>query len=299
MRDKMESVTVARRLSRKSKPVSVLPTHPELDSTHRRSGIRHFSNLPSFRKPATTPQREGVRKFSNFGKFKAKKSVVSELSGPMKFRALLHQEDSFDPAMGDEFKDITRATAMEEHALKELATYQADPNSMYSGRVPSPGRGCFVLPDSETKMTMSQPPSLYPYPQHIPPAAAVWPAQPVNCIPCHSPSAQCQPHSGPPQRYHGVNITIEEVLNVLYGIGIAIVALFMWIFRTEAIKYGTVIAIAVLACKLGNWHTRVALEKREKELIEQRRLLPEEPTEESKSYRRWSPEAGYMPGRRY
>ena len=293
----MESLTLPRRLSRKSKSVSDLPTHPELDSTHRRSGIRHFSNLPSFRKPATKPQREGVRKFSNFGKFQATKGVVSELSGPMKFRALLRQEDSFDRAMGQEFKDIARATEMEEQALKELATYQADPNRMHSGRVPSPGQGCFVLRDSETEMTMPQPPFLYPYPQHIPPAAAVWPAQRVNCIPGHSPATQCRPHFGPPQQNHGVNITIEEVLNVLYGIGIAIVALFMWIFRTEAIKYGTVIAIAVLACKLGNWHTRLTLEKREKELIEQRRLLPEELTEGSKSYPRWSPEAGYMPGR--
>ena len=299
-RDKMESMTRPRRHSRKSESASILPSHPELDSTHRRSGIRHFSNLLSLRKQTTRPQQEGVKKFSNLGKFKAKKYIVSELSGPMKFRALLHQGDEFDPAVGDEFEDISRATEMEKRALKELASYRADLDRMYSGRIPVPGQGCFVLPESETETaTMSQPPFLYPYPQHIPPAAAVRPAQQVNSIPYHSPDTKGQPHFGPPMQYHSVNITIKEVLNILCGIGIAIIALFMWIFRTEVIQYGTVIAVAVLACKLGNWHSRVILEEREKELIEQPRLLPEEPIEEPKAYRRWPPGAGYMPGRRY
>src|SRR5579859_4594864 len=71
---------------RKSKSSSALPHHPELDPTRRRSGIRHFSHVPSIHcKENTIPQKQ--RSASGTGKVKSKLRSVSAFT-PMQFRNL-------------------------------------------------------------------------------------------------------------------------------------------------------------------------------------------------------------------
>ena len=257
---KMENIKFARCHSRKSKSVSVLPPHPELDPALRRSGIRHFSHVPSLRKaPAPTT---GVRKFSNFGKFKAKRAV-SEFAGPTNFRNRLNSEDG---------QALEETTKMEERALCDVTLFEGNRDRMRAARRPVPGKGRFVeLAEEGVGSELT-----YPYPQHLPAAAArpqrVYP--PV--LPCqHHFATPAQPQPTAQTAQQGPQFTVKEAFNVLMGIGVAIIALFMWIFRTEVVTFGLVFGITFLGFNLGQWHTRTTMEKRENELIQQGRLLPE------------------------
>jgi hypothetical protein len=266
----MESIKFARCHSRKSKSVSALPPHPELDPALRRSGIRHFSHVPSLRK--TQAQTTGLRKLSNFGKFKAKRAV-SEFAGPTDFRNRLNSQDGHAMEVVGEFEDAARTRAMEEGALRDLTTLQGNRDRMRIARRPAPGKGRFVEVSDEGMGSAL----MYPYPQHVPAAAALRPAQPL-----HPPTASSQqrfatPAQPQPAPQQGPQFTVKEAFNILMGVGIAVVALFIWIFRAEVVTYGLIFGIAFIGFKLAQWHTRTTMEERENELIQQGRLLPEQP----------------------
>jgi hypothetical protein len=117
---------------------------------------------------------------------------------------------------------------------------------------------------------------MYPYPQHLPAAAAVRPAQPLHAPTLTYQHPVARPAQPQPAPHQGPQFTVKETFNILMGVGIAIVALFIWIFRVEVVTYGLFFGIAFIGFKLAQWHTLTTMEKRENELIQQGRLLPEQ-----------------------
>src|SRR5271169_1196615 len=110
--------------SRKSKSASVLPVHPELDPLRRRSGIRHFSHVPSIKQDQ---QKQKLRKFStNIRKFKLKGQSASAYSGPMQWRNLLNKSAptqynrNSDRQIPQTMEELASATAREQRAINEL-----------------------------------------------------------------------------------------------------------------------------------------------------------------------------------
>lgn len=261
--------------SSKSKSVSVLPVHhPELDSLHRRSGIRHFSSI------RTAP---GEKKARACGKFRKKGRAVM---GPMEWRNLLNKAVGGGKRSSKEYtnraeypritmipqtmEEVTRATLREQQAINELQNirHTRDPLKMMR-RVPVPGQGCFLVPQDQ--QDIMQPQLDYPYPQHIPPAASQHYSYP-------SPSSISGPSPifvpSPNRSTVPAMIPLDRLIFIIYGIGIAIAFFFAWKFRKEVIRIGGIIVILFLIWKFGQWNTRVSLENRERELLQQGRLIP-------------------------
>jgi hypothetical protein len=255
--------------SRKLKSASVLPVHPELC---RRSGIRHFTRVPSIR--LSTEQTTNPRKFSNIGKRKFKNQSVL---GPMQWRKLLNSKSGvttsagqYTPKMGyggmPQTMEIARGRAREERALNNLQIVgeTRDPLSMMR-RVPVPGEGCILVPQQQSHLD-------YPYPQHIPPAAAAS----NQIVSCSAPmiTTGTEFYRRAPQEPSRLALTFEEIMFVIYGIAIAIGSLFAWIFRRELVMCGGIIAVLVVVWKLGEWNHRASLLKQEQLWIQQGREPP-------------------------
>ena len=260
--------------SHKSKSASVLPVHPELDPLRRRSGIRHFSHVPSIK---LDQQKQKSRKFSsNLGKFRLKRRSVSAYSGPMQWRNLLNKgtttqyNTNSDQQMPQTMEDLAIATAKERHAINELQNILQirDPVRMMK-RVPAAGQGCVLVPQTDHSAVHLD----YPYPQHIPSAAGV-PRQAIQpytppLIPTEFVVTATQPDQPPVQI-----IPLDRIIFIACGIAIAIGALFVWIFRKEVAIFGGIGGVAFLIWKLGQWNTRVTLRNQQQEKYRQGRLVP-------------------------
>lgn len=255
--------------SRRSKPSSGLPVHPEPDLNHRRSGIRHFSDVPSMRR-----KDQKLRKFSNFGKPKSK---LCSAMGPMQWRDRINQnacrQSSEHGDLPQTTEGIANATAREQQAINELKNIHRlrDPTRMMR-RVPVKGKGFMLVP--QPIGTHDQPALRleYPYFQHFPAAATVQPHHPHDSL-TTTPAGHCAAVPGEPV----VNITLEKAILVACGISIAIGILTAWIFRHEVIKYGGILGAVTLVWKLSQWNTQVRLYYREQQLIREGRLVPAQP----------------------
>jgi hypothetical protein len=258
--------------SHKSKSVSILPIHPELDSLHRRSGIRHFSHVPSIR---TLPDQE-----QKLRKFRKKNRAVT---GPMQWRNRLNKgihggqytTGISDYRIPETLEEITAATAKEQQLIDNLENMHQrqirDPAQMMR-RVPAPGQGCMLVPQDPGPVHPE-----YPYPRHIPAAAAGIPPQQHHNQPYPSPVVATSPMFVPfpsGQPTHQTMVPLERIVMIVYGIIIAIAGLFAWIFQKEVIRIGGIVAVVIILWKLGQWNTRVTLENREQELLQQGRLIP-------------------------
>lgn len=251
---------------------SVLPVHPELDSLHRRSGIRHFSHVPSI--GALTDQQQKSRKFRKKNR---------PVAGPMQWRNRINKgiDGGYTTGISDyripeTLEEITAATSKEQNLIDNLENMRRrqmrDPVQMMR-RVPAPGQGCMLVPQDPGPVHTE-----YPYPRHIPPAAAVIPLpQQRNYQPCPSPVVATSPIFVPfpgGQPTHHAMVPLERIVMIVYGIIIAIAGLFAWIFQKEVIRIGGIVAVVFILWKLGQWNTRVTLENREQELLQQGRLIP-------------------------
>ena len=262
--------------SRKTKSASVLPVHPEPDPLRRRSGIRHFSHVPSIKQDQ---QKQKLRKFSvNIRKFKLKGQSVSAYSGPMQWRNLLNKgaptqyNRNSDRRIPQTMEELASATAREQRAINELQNIRqiCDPMRMMK-RVPDAGQGCVLIPQIDHSAVHLN----YPYPEHIPSAATI-PRQtiqpytpPLTSTPIEFVATTPQPGQPPVQM-----IPLDKIMFVACGIAITIGALFVWIFRKEVAIFGGIGGAAFLIWKLGQWNTRVTLENREQEWYQQGRLIP-------------------------
>jgi hypothetical protein len=260
----------------KSKSSSVLPVQPELDLRRPRSGIRQFGHVPSIRHDQ---QKQTSRKFpGNLAKFKLKKRSVSAYSGPMQWRSLVNKgattqrRTKFDPKMPQTLEELAFATANEQRAINELQNIR-DPVRMMK-RVPAAGQGCVLIPQTDHSAVHLD----YPYPQHIPSAAAVPrqtiqpytpPLTPISNEFIATAPQLCQPPVP--------MIPLDRIMFIACGIAIAVGALFVWIFRKEVAIFGGISGIAFLIWKLGQWNTRIALENLQQERYQQGRLVPAQP----------------------
>src|SRR5277367_5998071 len=119
---------------------------------------------------------------------------------------------------------------MEERALQDLTFVQGN----RVARRPASGKGRFGELDKQTKTGSAL---VYPYPRRLSPALAVRPPAQQNA------ATPAQPEPTAEQRSH---LTLKEAFNILMGIGIANLALFVWIFRVEAGTHGSVVGIAFI-----------------------------------------------------
>lgn len=134
-------------------------------------------------------------------------------------------------------------------------------NGMRDGvmtRVPPSGKGVMIVPDTTPFPT-------YPYPQHIPPAAAPQVATPAEAfVPAPPPVAAAKS-------------SYDNIMFMARGILIAIAALFVWTFHVELLRYGGTIGIAFLLWTLCEWNGQRKLQNNEKELIQKGGLISEQP----------------------
>jgi len=131
-------------------------------------------------------------------------------------------------------------------------------------RVPAKGKGVMIVPDTTPCPTYPNPLPSYPYPQHIPPAAA----------PQIAPAVGMYVTAPLPVAAAGSS---DNIMFMASGIAIAIAALFVWTFQAEVLRYGGTIGIAFLVWKLYEWNGQRKLQDHERELIQQGRLIPEQP----------------------
>jgi len=239
--------------SRKALSSSVLPAGPELDPFRRRSGIRHFSQVDS-----TYDGKAGAGAVK-----KPKFRSVSAFTEPMKWRKLLGKTDKTAGKAILNCENVIpgipgileNPVVKEQRALQTLQNLQPgqDPSQLLRRRV-SPGQGYMMVPDSSMQ---------YPYPQHIPAAAthafpprhqidAASPMTPVGYLVPAPNNPICAPHASTP-------ISMEKIMYIASGIGLAIAVLFTWIFRFEVIKYGGIASIMVFLWKLGQWQSQLSL----------------------------------------
>lgn len=180
-----------------------------------------------------------------------------------------------DHRIPETLEEITAATAKEQQLINSLENIRQrevlDPVQMMR-RVPAPGQGCMLVPQDPGPVHPE-----YPYPQHIPPAAAVVRLQQHNNQLYPSPVVATSPIFLPfpsDKPAHHAMVPLERIVMIVYGIIIAIAGLFAWIFQKEVIRIGGIVAIVFILWKLGQWNTRVTLENRERELLQQGRLIP-------------------------
>jgi len=153
----------------------------------------------------------------------------------------------------------TRRIAEERRKIEELERFKGMRQGLMT-RVPPKGKGAVIVPDTNPRPR-------YPYPEHIPPAAAPQIAAPAGMfVPAFAPA--------PVVAAAGSS---DNIMFIATGIAIAIVALFAWIFQAEVLRYGGTIGVAFLAWKLYEWNGQRKLQDRETELIQQGRLIPEQP----------------------
>jgi len=176
------------------------------------------------------------------------------VSGPMAWRDLIDQVAGVE-RMPSNPGERTRRIAEERRKIQELERIKGMREGLMT-RVPPKGKGVMIVPDTNPRPNMP-----YPYPQHIPPAAA---PQIGVFVPAPPPAA----------------VAAESCDNLMFiasGVAIAIVALFAWIFQAEVLRYGGTVGIAFLAWKLYEWNGQRKLQNRENEWIQQGRLLPAQP----------------------
>jgi hypothetical protein len=266
----MEHQKLRRGHSRRSKSASALPIHPEVDSLHRRNGIRHFSHVISIRKNDPKP-----RNFSNFGK--AKGRLVSAFAASMNREDIVRKNNTQHPTCEpvSNSKDLAQDAedaATEECALNELpGVPQAEVLARMMPHSASHDQECTPFHQPIPPETPISVPLDYPYPQHIPPAAApqvcrVPPVTPVRPL--------VVPPSEQPPISPATTIPLEKITLTAFEISIVIGALFAWIFRGEIVKYGGVMAILFVVWKLGQWNKQLVLRSQEPELIQQPRPSP-------------------------
>lgn len=247
--DRQSSPLVRRGHSRKAHSASVLPPCPELDPTRRRSGIRHFSHVDSIRYDPKARKVSGQLAIA-----KTKFRSVSAFTEPMKWRKLLNKGNK--GVKGGILNCDARYMGQRDPVIKEIWPGQ-DQNHLPRRR-PPPGQGYLMVAD----------PSLqYPYPEHIPAAAAhvnpvsvsrnVAPSSvtPVGYL-VPAPAAQHQPS------IH-VKDSMEKFMYIASGMAIAIGVLFTWIFRFEVIKYGGVASVMFFLWKLGQLQSQYSLRAQE------------------------------------
>ena len=168
------------------------------------------------------------------------------MSGPLQWRELL-----------DRVAGLERMPSIPGERVKRIADTRKRQeservNGMRDGvmtRVPPNGKGVMIVPDTIPFPT-------YPYPQHIPPAAAAQVAtSAVAFVPAPSPVVAAESSS-------------DNIMSMASGIAVAIAALFVWTFHVELLRYGGTIGIAFLLWKLCEWNGQRKLRNDEKELIQ-------------------------------
>ena len=150
-----------------------------------------------------------------------------------------------------------RLIATERRRIQELQKLKGMKDGLMT-RVPVKGKGVMVVSDTNPLPT-------FPYPQHIPPAAAPQIATPAGIFVPAPPPAAADAGSS------------DNIMFMASGIAIAIAALFAWTFQAEVLRYGGTVGIAFLVWKLYEWNDKRKLQNREKELIQQGRLIPDQP----------------------
>lgn len=262
----MDRPNPLRRHSRNSKSASALPAHPELDPQHRRSGIRHFTHVPSLRVDS-----KQLRKASNSGKARTTFRSVSA----MKWKEFLTKGNAkrhppVTPAFYGTVEDLERAGMREEMAVRQM--YNSVDNGVVGG-----------YPQQREVYDANGQSIGYPYPKHLPPAAAAYQQRQQLIQQQTRPSYPAPPGYIPPPPTAqpdipaasvNVSVPLERIISVSYGIGISIAGLFAYIFRNEVVKYGAIAGVLVVAWKFGQWHKTVDLRNREQEMVHQGRLTP-------------------------
>ena len=247
--------------SRKALSSSVLPAGPELDITRPRSGIRHFSQFDS--KDEVEEQE------------KKQKRSVSAFTEPMKWKKLLGKKGGVSP-QGDigQYSNSEKGVQgcqramQQQRALQTLSNLQPGQDPRLLRQVPVPGKGYVMISNNTTNLQ-------YPYPQHIPPAAAhtsppvfAQANPPAPNVPTQTKPTPMTPlryllpapadPSDPALRTPSLN-SLEKVAYIASGIAIPIGILFVWVFRFEVLKYGGVASMMVLLWKLGQWQSQISL----------------------------------------
>jgi hypothetical protein len=212
-----------RQHSRKALSSSVLPPCPELDITRPRSGIRHFSNLDSI----DEGKIKGRSVSAQYLGPNSKSRSVSAFTAPMKWKRLFGKKG--DSARGM-YPTLEDPQVKHQRALQALRNFQSSSNTPY------------------------------PYPQHIPPAAAhVSPFVAQNTPTTMTPVGYLMPAPSQHNVLRSTPISMEKIAYIASGIAIAIGVLFTWIFRFEVLKYGGVASLMLFLWKLGQWQSQMSL----------------------------------------
>ena len=274
--------------SPRSKSTSVLPIHhPELDSALRSTGIRLFSHVPSVRR--TEPESRKTSSSNNTSNpvsknSKVKGRSVSAFTGAMKLKELVGRS-------GQRSRHAKHAKHLSQFANGRMDTeamrawYNEQDRQMVGmpngqGRSRNPSQG-HILPSQQYPPHQGHQ-LQFPYPQNLPPAASPSLYQPPTMqsgLLSPPPSPQPSEVNRKPEVVRSripssVTLPLDRILYVAGGMVLAIVSLFAWIFKEELIRYGTVVAILVVAWKLAQWHTNIALQSQEKAFAQQGRLVP-------------------------
>ena len=236
----------------RAKSASVLPCYPELDINRRRSGIRHFSHVPSI-KVAQTKQKRSVTK-------------------PMRWK------NWFRAGMADLY--VPKRQGQGVVRQPDLGRLAGDPRRVMAGGPPLPGEGTGLMltPTSQQPLPRRRPLAMpatapmYPYPLHIPAAAAVAPA-----------SRQPQQQQVPQPQQQNMHAQVAEshratpmdtIVSITSGIGCTVGLLFIWIFRYEVATFGILFGVLAMLWMAGRWYSQISVLTREQELMNEGRLHP-------------------------
>jgi hypothetical protein len=163
----------------------------------------------------------------------------------------------------------------------DLGDLAADPRRVMNRGPPLPGEGTGVLltPRPQQPLPRRRPLAIpltaprYPYPLHIPAAAAVPPApqQPQQHQVQQPPQQQilyaqaADNHRATP---------MDTLVSITSGIGCTIALLFMWIFRYEVATFGILFGVLGMLWLAGRWYGQISVLQREQQLINEGRLHP-------------------------
>jgi len=162
----------------------------------------------------------------------------------------------------------------------DLGRLAGDPRRVMAGGPPLPGEGTGLIltPTSQQPLPRRRPLAMpataprYPYPLHIPAAAAVAPA---SQHPQQRQVPQPEQHNMHAQVAEGHRATpMDTIVSITSGIGCSVGLLFIWIFRYEVATFGILFGVLGMLWMAGRWYSQISVLTREQELMNEGRLHP-------------------------
>jgi hypothetical protein len=159
----------------------------------------------------------------------------------------------------------TVGAVREDRALQEVQNIQEARDGMrVARRVPVRNQGYMMFPQDGAPLAP------YPYPQHIPRAAAPRHEYHPQAI---VPGGYLDPIPGEGP-YRGVSMSFESMAKVLLTISVIVGTLCIWIFWREILKSGLIIGGFASSCYLLRLGWRAVLKYRDDDLAMQGTLFP-------------------------